>query len=55
MSEQEIKVKETFEDVIPLLNDIQRSYLLGYGAAILDMKEIKGKKDSTTTKAGEKE
>lgn len=39
MSEKEKEIMETFQEAIPYLSEKQRSYLLGYGDAVLDMKQ----------------
>lgn len=39
MSEKEKSIMETFEQAIPHLSEKQKSYLLGYGDAVLDMRK----------------
>lgn len=41
MSEKEKQVMETLKEAVPHLSEKQRSYLLGYGDAVLDMREKK--------------
>lgn len=41
MSEVEKRVQEKLEKAIPQMNEKQKSYLLGYGEAVLDMHQDK--------------
>ncbi len=43
MSEKEKKVMETLKEAVPHLSESQRSYLLGYGDAVLEMNKEKKK------------
>lgn len=45
MSEREKEVIQTIAEAAPHLSERQRSYLLGYGDAILDMRERKKEGD----------